>query len=175
MLRALAFGTLLVGCLTVSAPCDATSLKDVKVGVRVFDFVTNLPRGKTNLGIIYDPQRRDSADDAQSILNWFASGAVDNRMGLVPELVDVRRLSEVPGLRAAILADGNEPYFDVIFDYARKNGTLTISSDLACVRDGKCSVGVSSQPRVEVIVSQKASVSCGIQYSEAFRMMVTEY
>ena len=52
---------------------------------------------------------------------------------------------------------------------------LVLSSALDCVRAGNCTVGIASTPRVEVIVSTQQAQASGIQFSEAFRMMVTEY
>ncbi len=175
MCRVLALTTLMVGCLAFAGSSSATTLKDVKVEVRVLDFVGGPVEGSPYLGIVYDPQNRESLADAQTIESWFGNGDVKARNAWVPVLADVHRLGELPGFRAAILADGMGGFADVVLDYARRYATLTISSDLACVRAGKCAVGVSSLPRVEVILSRQASQLAGVSFPESFRMMVTEY
>jgi hypothetical protein len=93
----------------------------------------------------------------------------------LPVLVDIQDLSSVEGVRVGFVASATEAGFGTILELARKNGMLTISSDLSCVRSGRCTVGVSSAPRVEVIVSRQVSQESGVNFTEAFRMMVTEY
>ena len=175
MFRVLALTTFLMGCLACSASGSATTLKDVKVGIRVLDFVSGRLDGHPSLGIFYDPQNLASVADAQSIETWFGTGAVGTGNAWTPVLLDVRRLAELPALPAAILADGTERFSDGVADYASRHATLTITTDLACVRAAKCTVGITSQPRVEVILSRQASHQAGLSFPESFRMMVTEY
>ena len=92
-----------------------------------------------------------------------------------PFLLDIRDLDESADLRAVIVADRMKSNYDLLADYGRRRHTLVISSDLDCVRAGKCTVGIASAPRVEVIVSTQQAQASDIQFSEAFRMMVTEY
>ncbi len=52
---------------------------------------------------------------------------------------------------------------------------MTISAELSCVRTGICAVGIAGTPHVEVIVNRQLSAMSGVDFAEAFRMMVTEY
>jgi hypothetical protein len=90
-------------------------------------------------------------------------------------LIDIRDLEDADGLRVLIVADRMKPYYDILADFGRHTHTLVLSSDLDCARRGKCTVGIASDPRVEVIVNSEQARASGIQFSEAFRMMVTEY
>jgi hypothetical protein len=94
---------------------------------------------------------------------------------LIPSLFDVHQLDEAVGYRIAIVADGTEAQYDLIRDYARKNLVLTVSSDFSCMRSGSCTVGIASIPRVEVVINRAVAASCGVEFSEAFRLMVREY
>jgi hypothetical protein len=174
MLRALAVGMLLLTLTLLPGTGNATTLNELKVGVRVVDFMASPPRGKTSFALIYDSQIKASSEDAQSILNWLNSHVALGKADLVPVLVDIRQLDEGPNFRIGFIAAGMETHYGRIFDYARRNRMLTISADLTCVRAGKCTVGIAGAPRVEVIISQQAALSCGIEFTEAFRMMVTE-
>lgn len=173
MRRVLAFGMLLAG-LVSSGPGSATTLNELKVGLRVVEFMTSPPRGRTALALIYDGQSKTSVDDANAMLGWLKSGVDLGKADFVPTLVDIRQLNEKPGFKVGIVAAGMEANYSHVLDYARKNRTLTISADFSCARAGLCAVGVSSNPRVDVIISRQAALSCGIEFSEAFRMMVTE-
>lgn len=174
MLRASAVGMLLLILAVLPGSGHATTLNELKVGVRVVDFLANPLRGRIPFALIYDPQVKASADDAQAIMNWLGGAAAPGKTELEPVLLDVHQLDENRNFRVGFIAAGMESHYGRIFDYARRNRTLTISSDLACVRAGKCTVGIAGAPRVEVIISQQAASSCGIEFTEAFRMMVTE-
>jgi hypothetical protein len=174
MLRALAVGILLLMLTVLPSSGRATTLNELKVGIRVIEFMSNPPRGKVSLALIYDPQVKASVDDAQSLLHWLTDSGGTGKSELVPILADVRQLDEGTTFRIGFVAAGMETHYAQIFEYARRNQTLIISADLSCVRAGKCTVGVAGAPRVEVIISQRAALSCGIEFTEAFRMMVTE-
>jgi hypothetical protein len=155
-------------------PCAATSLKDIQVGIRGVEFLTDPPRGRVEVAIIRDPQNKGSEQDAEAIEGWVVAASTD-KIDLAPILVDIRDLDRAPPVRIAIVARGLEPYFDQILAFARHNGTLTITADLACVRSGNCILGVVTEPNVEVIVNRRTSLDCGLDFVRAFRMMVKEY
>lgn len=175
MRRVIASGMLFLLCLALSDPSNATTLNELQVSVRVFDFMTSPPHGRTALAILYDGQNKASVDDAQAIQGWLNSGVSSTKAELVPSLVDVHQLDDASGFRIALVAGETQAYASLIFDYAVRNHVLTISSDLSCMRSGRCVVGVASSPRVEVIVNRAAAASCQVEFSEAFRMMVREY
>lgn len=165
----------MLACLLVPVLGGATTLKDVKIGIHVIDFVTNAPSGRTGIGIIYDPRVKESAEDAQLILESLSSPAIHLAADLKPALIDIRDLDEARSLRAVVVADRMKPYYDTLAEFGRRTRTLVMSSDLDCARAAQCTVGIASNPRVEVIVSSQQAQASGIQFSEAFRMMVTEY
>ncbi len=175
MCRVVASGMLILLCLVLSGPSNATTLNELKVSVRVFDFMTSPPRGRTALGVIYDSQNKASVDDAQAIQGWLNAGISSGKAELIPSLIEVHQLDEAPDFRIVIVADGTEAYDNLILGYAVKNHALTISSDLSCMRSGKCVVGITGSPRVEVVVNRAVAASCRVEFSEAFRMMVREY
>jgi hypothetical protein len=175
MLRILALAALLLVSALSPRMCTATTLKEIKVGIRVLDFVNGPPPAEHVLGIIYNPQNRQSVEDAQSIQGWISSGLTPSKVQWTPVLMDVRRLAEAQPVPAAILASGTSGDFeDLVFHYARRQRVLTITSDMDCVVAGKCVVGVAAEPRVEVVVSRSAAAACGVVFSDAFRMMVLE-
>jgi cytolysin (calcineurin-like family phosphatase) len=170
-----AFWLLFLSCLAPSGRSTATTLNELQIGVRVFDFMTSPPRAQSPLAVIYDAQNTVSADDARAIVAWLQGGVTSAKAEFRASLVDARRLDEFAGYRFAIVANGSAAYFNIIYDYAKKNQTLTVSADLSCMRSGKCAVGVTSVPRVDVIVNRSVASSCSVEFSEAFRMMVKEY
>ena len=167
--------TIVLACLLVPVWGGATTLKDVKIGIHVIEFVTNAPSGRSGIGIVYDPRVKESSEDAQLILESLSSSSINSAQTLKPVLIDIRDLEASTNLRAVMVADRMKPHYDTLAEYGRRTRTLVLSSDLDCARAGKCTVGIASNPRVEVIVSSQQAQASGIQFSEAFRMMVTEY
>ncbi len=165
----------MLACLLVPVLGGATTLKDVKIGIHVIDFVTNAPSGRAGIGIVYDPRVKESLEDAQLILEYLSSPTLHLAADLKPALVDIRDLDAARSVRAVVVADRMKPYYDVLAEFGRRTRTLVLSSDLDCARAAQCTVGIASNPRVEVIVSSQQAQASGIQFSEAFRMMVTEY
>ncbi len=165
----------LLACLLGPLGGNATTPKDLKIGLHVIEFVTNAPRDREGLGVVYDSRFRDSLDDAQGILAALISPEQHLAAGLKPVLIDIRDLDDASDLRAVVVADHMKADYDLLADYGRSRHTLVMSADLDCARAGKCTVGIASKPRVEVIVSTQQAQASDIQFSEAFRMMVTEY
>ncbi|MTJ81064.1 MAG: hypothetical protein F8N37_08605 [Telmatospirillum sp.] len=159
----------------LAAPSQATTLNELRVAVRIFDFMIDPPRGRTPLAVIFDGQNKASQEDAVSIGNWLNSGISSEKAQFIPILVDVLHLSEVPYVRVGIVAGGASAHFERVLDYALKNHTVTISSDMGCMQSGICTVGIAGTPRVEVVINRAVAASCGVEFSEAFRLMVREY
>lgn len=163
-----------LACLLIPFGGEAATPKDIKIGVHVIDFVTNPPAGKSAIGVVYDPRVKESVDDAQVILESLAASLPKSPNASKPVLVDIRELDETQGLRAIVVADHMKPNYEKLSGFGRRNGVLILSTDLDCARAAKCTVGIASTPRVEIIVSAQQAQASGIQFSEAFRMMVTE-
>lgn len=165
----------MLACLLGPMAAAATSPKELKIGIHVVDFVTNAPSDRTGFGIVYDSRVHESFEDAQAIMDSLSMPGLKLPAGLKPILIDVRDLDETSKLKVLVVADHMKASYDLLADFGRRTHTLVLSSDLDCVRAGKCTVGIISAPRVEVIVSTQQAQASGIQFSEAFRMMVTEY
>lgn len=162
-------------CLLGPFMAGATSPKELKIGIHVIDFMASPPAGRTGFGIVYDSRLHDSLEDAQAALASLSMPGLTLPDGLKPVLVDIKDLDQAANLRVVVVADHMKASYDQLADYGRRTHTLILSSDLDCVRAGKCTVGIASTPRVEVIVSTQQAQASAIQFSEAFRMMVTEY
>ena len=175
MLRAYLPWIMFVVCAIYPRACFATTYKDVQIGMRVMNFLVNPPPSRSSVAIFFDLRSKESQDDAQKIMDWFSADSDAAKTDLIPLLVDVRGLESAVGVRVGFVADAMEAHYPAILEFAKRNGVLTISSDLSCVRSGKCMVRVSSASRVEVIVNRQVSEESGVNFTEAFRMMISEY
>lgn len=164
-----------LACLISPMFGEAATLKDIKIAIHVIDFVSNPPAGRNIVGVVYDPHFHESAEDGQSILESLTQALPHDPSSPKPQLIDIKDLDEAPGVRALIVTDHMKNFYEKLSIYGRHSGTLILSTDLDCVRGAKCTVGIASNPRVEVIVSTQQAKESNILFSEAFRMMVTEY
>jgi hypothetical protein len=175
MSRFVALEVALLSCLVLSCASEATTLHELRVSVRILDFLTESSRGKVPVAVVYDARNKASVEDAQTILGWLNSEVSSGKIELSPSLFDVHQLDEASSYRFAVVANATEANFDLILAFSRKNHVLTVSSDLSCMRSGNCVVGIASNPRIEVTINRAVASSCGVAFSEAFRMMVREY
>lgn len=175
MIRAGLVGTMLLACLIYPGTCFATSLKDLQIGVRIVGFLAKPPSAGSPLAVIFDSHNKDSRDDAHNIMTWLSGDSDGAKTSLQPVLVDVHDLGEARGAHVGVVAASSEAGYSSILEFAKKNALVTISAEPACVRAEICTVAVVSAPRVEVIVSRRVSEISDVHFTEAFRMMVTEY
>ena len=161
--------------LTVSSPLSAneTTPTDLAIGIRTIRFLRLPPQDKVEIAVIYDGENKASTEDARAILSWLDANRAIIGVDLVGTLLEIRSLDRLPQYAVAfVAANMNIQFFDGIHDFARRNGTLTLSSDLTCVHAGKCTIGVKSTPSVEIFVSYQEMKDSGVQFRQGFLMMV---
>ncbi|MBF0561837.1 MAG: hypothetical protein HQL37_07405 [Alphaproteobacteria bacterium] len=153
----------------------ATTLKELQIGIKTMSFMFNPPSERTEVAILYDPQIVESLADSRNIQNWVGKEAVLPNIELVPVPLDVGRLDNAAAFRVVIVTSGLEHHFDNILNYTRRNASLSITSDVNCVRDAKCVVGINATPTLNVFINQTAANACHIIFLSGFRMMVKEF
>ena len=91
-----------------------------------------------------------------------------------PVPLPLDQLNRITDFRFVLVTSGLEHQQQAIFERTRGSGTVTISTDLACVEAGWCVIGVNAEPRVQVLVNGKAAVAAGVQFDATFLMMIRE-
>src|SRR5579859_4583783 len=157
------------GLLAQAAP---TSLLEVKIELRVLDFMTD-PSNREAVAVIYDRDKSGSAEEAASILQTLEETHELARNKIAPRLMELHALASAKGLKAVILPAGIAD--DSVMQYGIANQTLVMSSGSACVRNHRCMVGVSTTPDVEIGVDSPAIHAGRIQFADGFQLMVKEY
>jgi len=159
----------LAGLPAKAAP---TSLLEVKIELRVLDFMTD-PANRETVAVVYDRDKSGSAEEAASILHAFEETRELARNKIAPRLIEVHVLSSAKGLKAIVLPAGMVD--ESVMQYGIANQTLVMSSGSACVRNHHCMVGVSTMPDVEIGVDSPAIHAGRIQFADGFQLMVKEY
>jgi len=156
----------------VVAQAAAASLLEVKIELRVLDFMTD-PANRETVAVLYDRDKSGSAEEAASILQAFEETRELARSKIAPRLVEMHALASAKGLKAVILPAGMAD--ESVLQYGIANQTLVMSSGSACVRNHRCMVGVSTLPEVEIGVDSPAIHAGRIQFADGFQLMVKEY
>jgi hypothetical protein len=173
MLRALC-GALVLLPLLATTGLTETTTKDVLIVARTFSIIVDPPVGTVRLAVVYDPSVPESAADLRTIVGAIGDGINVEAMRIVGTPIQVSDLGKLANYRFVLLTGGLKGYYKAISNSIHGKGTLTISTDLECVRGGLCVMGVASQPRVQVLVNRAASEASGSAFLVSFRIMITE-
>lgn len=131
--------------------------------------------GTATLAIIYDPSNPSSkqeADKIKAILDDNFQAPED--LKLIGVMVPVNDLGKISESKVAVLTGGLSAYYNAISDAVAGRSILTMSTDLDCVRAGKCILGIVSKPHVEIYYSRPAAESAKVTFGQVFALIVKE-
>jgi len=144
----------------------ATTPRDLQAIARAVGFINGLPRGAVDVAIVDGP-------GADALINAMGRGVSAGGVTLNPRRISLARLAQ-SGARIIIVPEGQGAAHEAIAAAARQLNAVTLSTDMACVRSGRCVVGVATSPRVEIVVSRAAATASRVTFSQAFRVMIRE-
>lgn len=166
--------TLFCCLLLAGAPARAeVTQNELQIVGRVLSFFKRPLTGDVSVGIVYSADNAQSVREAESLQRLLGNGLKVGNVTLKPSLVkatDVARASVglfflMPGLGADA-----KP----VAAASEAKHIPCITTDLAEVRSGACSMGVRSQPKIEILVNRGAADASHTEFSAVFRMMITE-
>lgn len=159
--------------LPVGTALAGLSRTDLLVAARAIGFIEAMRAGPVRVGIVYLPDNAESEQQAHEIASLMDTGLRVGDRIFKPTLVslpqannanvDLFFLTQGVGVQAAQLAR---------ISHARKITCVTF--DISQVRNGACTMGVRTQPRIEVIVNRSAAQASGTGFAAVFRIMITE-
>jgi hypothetical protein len=144
----------------------ATTARDLQLMARAVGFVNGLPRGSVDAVIVDGP-------NAAALHALMGGGVSGGGVTLAPRRVALADLAG-SGARVIIVPEGQASAHAAVAQAARQMNAVTVSTDMSCVRAGRCIIGVVAQPRVEIVVSRDAASAANISFGQAFRVMIRE-
>ncbi len=157
-------------CALLAFPAQATSLLDVRIGLKTLRLLSNKPSGPLTMLVVYDPGNAASKQEAQSIVAEFGDGLrASSDVMVTASLLPVGELARHEDVKLVFVTAGLARSWDLLQRQA--DGMLTITTDLDCVRADRCVVGIVSQPTVEIYYSRAAAEAQKIRFSDAFAML----
>jgi len=160
--------------LALAAPVigHADTAKNLGVAARALTFLENAPSGSAVLGVVYDPSKPSSVAEKNAVMAALASGYNAGSLTLTGKAVEASAVSGAGGVAALYVTGGVN--YAAVGAAAKAKHLVTVGSDPACVNSGACVMGVSTDPKVEIIVNQSAAAAVGAAFKAAFRMMIHE-
>ena len=169
----------IVTALLCAWPCSASPAragftpKDGQVLGRTMGYVGEGRSGVTVVGVVYLPEHSPSQREAELVRGVIGEGLTAGRVRLQARLVPLSELSELNGVDALYVTPGTigDPAVPLA---ARRMRVPTVSAGMDCVEAAHCAVGFSTEPTVQIVISRNAAERAGVQFTQAFRMLVTE-
>jgi hypothetical protein len=148
------------------------TLKAAQVMARILSFMDHPPPAQVHLGLVYDPGTPASQKQAEAMMGQFGGGYKAGNFTFVPRLV---KLSDAAGANVSVivLMEGVGGA-SKIADITKTKKTPCFTSDISQFTSGTCLVGITTVPRVEVMLNRNLAAASGISFGSAFHMMITE-
>lgn len=151
----------------------AITAGDLQIMGRALGFLDKPLSGEVTVGIVYAADNPLSASDADDMQRMLQGGLRVGNVVLKPVLVTLQNVAQTNADVLFLTAGLGETASPV--GIASKTRHLPcITTDLVQVHGGRCAVGVSSQPTVEIVVNRAEALASGTPFSTLFRMMINE-
>ena len=171
--RLLAAGALtgLIWALPHHVRAASFAPKDLQVLGRAIAFMLPPPAPDAIIAIAYVAGDAGSKRDADAIAALIGGGLQAGRAILRPKVIDINNL-DTGGFHVVIAAAGaNGPRLNAAVRAAR---ALCVTTDIEAVRAGYCTMAITSEPRVEIVVNHAVAAAASVDFATAFRMMIHE-
>ena len=169
--KRLALGAAFV--LSMAPVWAQVSAMDIQVAGRALSFLAKPLTGDVTVGIVYSLTNAGSQQAAQNLQKQLGSGLQVGNLTLKPELVTVAEAARA-NVGFFFLTPGLGTEAAVMPDITQAKHIPCVTTDLTQVKAGRCTVGVSSAPKIEIVVNRAAAAASGTAFSTVFRMMITE-
>lgn len=166
---------LLVCCAGLqAAPAQAdVTAGDLQIMGRALGFLDKPMSGEVTVGIVYASDNAQSAQEAEELQRMLAGGLRVGSVLLKPVPVALEHLPQAR-VDVLFLTGGLGVQAKSVGIASSTRQLPCITADLSQVRSGRCAVGVSAQPTVEILVNRAAALASGTAFSTLFRMMINE-
>lgn len=146
---------------------------DLLIAARALSFMQNPPAGQIRVGIVYAPGVPRSVDEADSLQQILSGGLRVGNLIMVPVKLRIDDLAGA-GVQLFLLTEyvGGDGARVAAATRAKRIPCITV--DIPAVQNGFCTMGVRSDPRIEIIINRAAAVNSGVSFAAVFRMLITE-
>ncbi len=162
---------LLAGAAPRAVMAASLSSQEVQVLGKALAFMQPLPPGATTIAVVYAAGDARSHADAEQIAAEIGNGFQIGTVVLKPQVIDTAALATSD---PAVIVTATGANGDAVLDASRAQHALCVTSALAAVQSGSCTMSIRSNPRVEIVLNAEAARAAGVGFPIAFHMMVRE-
>jgi hypothetical protein len=161
-----------VAWLLGGMPAAAASLspQELQVLGGAISFMQPPPAGSA-VAVVYAPDHPASRQDADAIAAEMGGGLKAGAAMLAVKVVEASALANGGFVVAIAATDANGP---ALAAAARAEHVLCVTADLAAVQAGFCTMAISMDPRVQIVLNHAVAAASDIGFAAAFRMMIRE-
>ncbi len=175
--KALSVGAVMLALSRPALGLAEMTEKNLQIAARSLAFMTGRSTGTLRIAIVYAPEIAASKAEADHLMAQIGSGLTAGRVTLIPLPPAQLRIADLAALKdrdVAFVTDGLAAYHATIADAAAASHVVTVTTDLDCVTQAHCVMGVQSEPRVRVLINRAAAQRSAIEFAPGFRLLVTE-
>lgn len=171
----------MVGFAMPIQAASATERTDLVVSLKTLQVLTNRYDEPVPMAILYDTTNLESKKDAENIDSAIKSGVgksagnIEITAQMIPLASGEDPAPKLAPFKVAFLARGIQMNgYATIATASAKKKILTMSTDLDCVMNDLCVLGIVSRPSVQIYYSKKASDAADISFLQAFTMLAKQ-
>lgn len=166
---------LIFALFVLGGPAYATLTRtDVLVAGRAIGFVEKIGSGEVRVGIVFTPDSAQSVQEANGLKAIMGNQLRVGNVALKPVMLTTEQVAAAD-VGLFFLTGGIGAAARKVASVSKERKIPCITFDLPQVRDGACTIGVQSRPKIEVFVNRKSAAESNTILSSVFRLMVTEY
>lgn len=162
---------------SASAPVQAqlagfsvsVTARDAQVLTRALRFFSPPHTPISCVAVVFAASDPNSRRDAEAVATLFDGSAPGGSRAIAVSSDELPHAGDCAALFAATGAP-----VDTVMEAARERHVPCVTGSLPMVEAGRCTMWVTSEPRVEIVINHGALVSGGMSLAAAFRMMIRE-
>jgi hypothetical protein len=165
-----AFIILMISAFFAPTCAFAMDELDLSVGLKILALLDNKISGDVPLAIIYDAKLPESQTEANSLYKTI-TGSFQAPAGVKLSVLMVATddLSKLSSAKVGIVSKGS--CTNAVAEATARQGILTMTSDLNCVKANRSILGITTHPGVEIYFSRTAADAARVGFSQAFIMI----
>jgi hypothetical protein len=173
MVKSYAMAMALISILLGGIAVADVSQTDVEIGGRVLGFLSTPITGDTRLWIVYAPAYSASVAEQKALTGLIGSGLKAGNVTFQANPVELDKIDQISGgvvfLTGGLGGDGAK-----VAAVLKAKKLICMTTDLAAVQAGACSIHLRSAPKVQISVNKSLDDAIGISFGAAFKLMITE-
>lgn len=160
--------------LFVNAVSFATpNEREISALTKIISMSKDIPAGKVDMAVVYDasvPESSESLNQLTTLMESMFEGP-RHTISLVPITAD--SLFSVSKYKVVFLTDGlTEDVMQQIKRISIDNRILTMSTNLACVYNDTCVIGIEHDQFMNIILSNNVYKASKLRFNAAFKFIV---